>query len=56
MDDVFIVDQHAAAEKFNFEALQGRTKIRLQRLFRFVSMFCGRTGLKSSARVARVAD
>lgn len=39
MDDLFIVDQHAADEKYNFEALQGTTKIRSQRLFRCVFVF-----------------
>lgn len=36
MDDLFIVDQHAADEKYNFETLQETTKIRSQRLFRYV--------------------
>ncbi|KAJ7641827.1 MutL C terminal dimerization domain-containing protein [Roridomyces roridus] len=34
MDDLFIVDQHAADEKYNFETLQQTTRIRSQRLFR----------------------
>ncbi|KAF9244457.1 MutL C terminal dimerization domain-containing protein [Melanogaster broomeanus] len=34
MDDLFIVDQHAADEKWNFETLQERTVIESQRLFR----------------------
>ena len=34
MDDLFIVDQHAADEKYNFETLQETTVIRSQRLFR----------------------
>ncbi|KAK0466391.1 uncharacterized protein EV420DRAFT_1511385 [Desarmillaria tabescens] len=34
MDDLFIVDQHAADEKYNFETLQETTKIRSQKLFR----------------------
>lgn len=33
-DDVFIVDQHAADEKFNFEALQQTTRLKSQRLLR----------------------
>ena len=39
MDDLFIVDQHAADEKYNFETLQQTTSIRSQRLFR--CGFCG---------------
>jgi DNA mismatch repair protein PMS2 len=34
MDDLFIVDQHAADEKYNFEMLQRETKIRSQQLIR----------------------
>ncbi|KAG8215650.1 hypothetical protein J3R82DRAFT_7521 [Butyriboletus roseoflavus] len=34
MDDLFIVDQHAADEKWNFETLQEKTVIASQRLFR----------------------
>ncbi|KZT05115.1 DNA mismatch repair protein MutL [Laetiporus sulphureus 93-53] len=34
MDDLFIVDQHAADEKYNFETLQWTTKIDSQKLFR----------------------
>ncbi|KAJ7633793.1 hypothetical protein DFH06DRAFT_1221695 [Mycena polygramma] len=34
MDDLFIVDQHAADEKYNFEALQQTTCIKSQKLFR----------------------
>lgn len=34
MDDLFIVDQHAADEKYNFETLQQTTKIESQRLIR----------------------
>jgi len=34
MDDLFIVDQHAADEKYNFESLQQTTVIRSQKLFR----------------------
>ncbi|KAF5376466.1 hypothetical protein D9615_008594 [Tricholomella constricta] len=34
MDDLFIVDQHAADEKYNFETLQQTTSIKSQRLFR----------------------
>jgi DNA mismatch repair protein PMS2 len=33
MDDLFIVDQHAADEKYNFESLQSTTKIQAQKLF-----------------------
>ncbi|KAI0640833.1 hypothetical protein C8Q79DRAFT_920459 [Trametes meyenii] len=33
-DDLFIVDQHAADEKYNFETLQQTTRIASQRLFR----------------------
>jgi len=33
-DDLFIVDQHAADEKYNFETLQQTTKIESQKLFR----------------------
>nr|WJN24957.1 mismatch repair protein [Tranzscheliella williamsii] len=32
MDDLFIVDQHASDEKFNFETLQRTTRIRSQKL------------------------
>lgn len=35
MDDLFIVDQHAADEKYNFEMLQQNTSIESQKLFRF---------------------
>jgi DNA mismatch repair protein PMS2 len=34
MDDLFIVDQHAADEKYNFETLQQTTRIRSQTLLR----------------------
>lgn len=34
MDDLFIVDQHAADEKYNFEDLQQTTIIKSQKLFR----------------------
>lgn len=34
MDDLFIVDQHAADEKYNFETLQRKTNIKSQKLFR----------------------
>jgi len=34
MDDLFVVDQHAADEKYNFERLQQTTVIRSQKLFR----------------------
>jgi DNA mismatch repair protein PMS2 len=33
-DDLFIVDQHAADEKYNFETLQQTTSIKSQKLFR----------------------
>lgn len=36
MDDLFIVDQHAADEKYNFETLQQKTKINSQALIRCV--------------------
>ncbi|KAI9440283.1 hypothetical protein F5148DRAFT_1258759 [Russula earlei] len=32
-DDLFVVDQHAADEKYNFEALQAKTRLESQRLF-----------------------
>lgn len=35
LDDLFIIDQHAADEKYNFETLQQTTKIESQRLFRY---------------------
>lgn len=38
MDDLFIVDQHAADEKYNFETLQQTTNIQSQTLFRYVSI------------------
>ncbi|KAJ6510996.1 MutL C terminal dimerization domain-containing protein [Mycena sanguinolenta] len=34
MDDLFIVDQHASDEKYNFETLQQTTRIKSQKLFR----------------------
>jgi len=34
LDDLFIIDQHAADEKYNFETLQQTTVIESQRLFR----------------------
>ncbi|KAH7925989.1 DNA mismatch repair protein MutL [Leucogyrophana mollusca] len=34
LDDLFIVDQHAADEKYNFETLQQTTVIQSQKLFR----------------------
>ncbi|THH06569.1 hypothetical protein EW145_g3991 [Phellinidium pouzarii] len=36
LDDLFIIDQHAADEKYNFETLQQTTKIESQKLFRQV--------------------
>ncbi|OBZ74667.1 DNA mismatch repair protein PMS1 [Grifola frondosa] len=38
MDDLFIVDQHAADEKYNFEVLQQTTKIKSQKLFQSQSL------------------
>ena len=38
-DDLFIVDQHAADEKYNFETLQTTTKIASQKLFRYYYYF-----------------
>jgi DNA mismatch repair protein PMS2 len=37
-DDLFIVDQHAADEKYNFELLQRTTRIESQRLVRCVAV------------------
>ena len=34
MDDLFIIDQHAADEKYNFEQLQETTRIESQKLIR----------------------
>ncbi|KAK2459357.1 hypothetical protein APHAL10511_008626 [Amanita phalloides] len=34
MDDLFIVDQHASDEKYNFETLQQTTRIESQKLFK----------------------
>lgn len=34
MDDLFIVDQHASDEKYNFETLQQTTQIQSQKLFK----------------------
>jgi DNA mismatch repair protein PMS2 len=36
LDDLFVIDQHAADEKYNFETLQQTTVIESQRLFRWV--------------------
>ncbi|KAG1824902.1 uncharacterized protein BJ212DRAFT_553855 [Suillus subaureus] len=36
LDDLFVIDQHAADEKYNFETLQQTTVIESQRLFRCV--------------------
>ena len=44
-DDLFIVDQHAADEKYNFETLQTTTRLESQRLFTCVRF------LRSSADV-----
>lgn len=38
-DDLFIVDQHAADEKYNFETLQATTRLESQRLFSCVTTF-----------------
>jgi DNA mismatch repair protein PMS2 len=38
MDDLFIVDQHASDEKYNFETLQQTTRIQSQKLFRCVRL------------------
>ena len=38
-DDLFIVDQHAADEKYNFETLQATTRLESQRLFTWVASF-----------------
>ena len=35
-DDLFVIDQHAADEKYNFETLRRTTKIESQRLLRCV--------------------
>ena len=42
MDDLFIVDQHASDEKYNFETLQQTTRVESQRLIRWV-LFCSAT-------------
>ena len=39
VDDLFIIDQHAADEKYNFETLQQSTKIASQKLFRLLIAF-----------------
>ena len=39
-DDLFIIDQHASDEKFNFETLQRTTIIKAQKLIRCVSGLC----------------
>jgi len=41
LDDLFIVDQHAADEKYNFETLQETTKIESQKLFKYVRISHG---------------
>ena len=48
MDDLFIVDQHAADEKYNFETLQSTTVIQSQKLFRWVLLLCLLPFLRSS--------
>jgi DNA mismatch repair protein PMS2 len=42
-DDLFIVDQHAADEKYNFETLQATTRLESQRLFTYVRFFYHRS-------------
>ena len=42
--DLFIVDQHASDEKFNFERLQATEQIRFQRLIQYVSAGAGGDG------------
>ena len=37
-NDLFIVDQHAADEKYNFEVLQTTTKMNLQRMLKYVEI------------------
>jgi DNA mismatch repair ATPase MutL len=34
--DLFIVDQHAADEKYNFEMLQEKTKINTQKMLKYI--------------------
>lgn len=36
LEDLFIVDQHAADEEYNFETLQQTTRLETQKLFRYV--------------------
>lgn len=43
LDDLFIVDQHASDEKFNFETLQQTTKIASQKLVRWGSSYSDHT-------------
>jgi MutL C terminal dimerisation domain len=45
MDDLFIVNQHAADEKYNFETLQQTTSIKSQNLFRWVLLCLHMTGV-----------
>ena len=45
-DDLFIVDQHAADEKYNFETLQATTRLESQRLFTCVRLFHSRLSWK----------
>lgn len=40
-DDLFIIDQHAADEKYNFETLQQTTKIQCQSLIKYVLTMSG---------------
>lgn len=35
-NDLFIVDQHASDEKYNFERFQKKARIQTQRLIRFL--------------------
>ena len=36
IEDVFIIDQHASDEKFNFERLQAETVMQVQALARYL--------------------
>jgi len=47
-DDLFIVDQHAADEKYNFETLQATTKIASQKLFRYTPFIAFGSGVKEN--------
>lgn len=39
LDDLFIIDQHASDEKYNFERMQAETVIQSQRLLQSVKVF-----------------